>query len=95
MIYKIGSWDKCKKFKLSKPLKWVEETIDLLGICIPLENFDQLEDQNIATVIEKAHKICQLWKTRQMSILGKIEIVNALITSLFIYKLQVLPSLSS
>ena len=93
-MYKIGHPVDKKKYRLSKPLKWAEGQVNVLGIIIPLTCLQEIEDVNMTKTIQNAHKIVQTWKRRQMTLLGKIEIVNSLIGSLFVYKMQNMPNLS-
>ena len=44
--------------------------------------------------MDQVENILKLWRMHDLSLLGKINIINTLVGALFIYKLQVLPSLS-
>ena len=48
---------------------------------------------NYASVLQKAKAITKIWKQRNLSLVGKITVTNALIGSLFTYKMQVLPAI--
>ena len=61
---------------------------------IDVQNLNDLEDVNNEKIIEKAKKNIATWNVRNLTLLGKIEIVNSLIGSLFIYKMQNLPIIS-
>lgn len=39
-------------------------------------------------------RVCDIWKRRGLTLMGKIMIINSLCASLFVYKLQVLPQLT-
>ena len=41
--------------------------------------------------MNKLELICELWMYRSMSLIGKILVVNTLMSSLYVYKFQVLP----
>lgn len=45
-------------------------------------------------LLEKAKRIFDVWLARDLGLIGKILVINALIMSLFVYRLTVLPALS-
>ena len=49
---------------------------------------------NYVSLVDKAKAILTRWKNRNISIIGKVLIVNILIGSLFVYKMSVLPTIS-
>ena len=48
---------------------------------------------NISESIEKARNILITWSNRNLSLVGKIQIVNTLAASLFVYKMSALPNI--
>ena len=69
-------------------LNWTNEPIQVLGIKIGYgENIDM---ENYEAVIPKIKQIFNNWKQRGLSIMGKVQIVNTLVASLFVYKMTVL-----
>ena len=44
-------------------------------------------------IINKAEAILKVWKQRHLTLLGKVTMLNSLVGSLFIYRLQVLPKI--
>ena len=92
-FYRFGLAKKSnsKYFSLNK-LRWTDK-VDILGVIIP-ENLSKLREENITPTIEKANAILNLWKQRNLSLIGKITIVNTLISSLFVYRLTILPILN-
>ena len=95
MIYPVGAARKnAKRLKLTKNFKWADGVIESLGLLIDTNNLEDQVMLNYDSVVNKAKNVMNVWKTRGMSTLGKIEIVNTLVGSLFVYKMQVLPKLS-
>ena len=91
-IYRIGSLKNSDvKLYTNKELLWSDGDIDLLGLKIgngqrTLDPFDE--------AITKMEQVCTTWYSRQFSLIGKILIINTLMSSLFVYKMLVLPSLT-
>ena len=95
VIYRVGSIRGTNiKLKLNRDFKWSNVSIDTLGIIVNMQNFAQLEADNYTMVFEKAASIMNSWATRNATLLGKVTIINSLISSLFVYKMQVLPLMS-
>ena len=67
---------------------WSNEDITVLGVTIAHDN---LVEKNYSTIVEKAKRILGAWTHRGLSLLGKVQVVNTLIASLFVYKMMVLP----
>ena len=76
---------------MKRKVKWSNEYINTLGIDIG--NSDEVLKQNFTKVIAKLRTVSKMWYYRQMSLIGKILIVNTMMASLFVYKMQVLPLL--
>ena len=91
-VYRIGSLkDSEAKFYTQNRLNWSNEPILVLGIHISTDR-KQMLDMNFSPLLQKAQATLQLWKRRGLSLFGKIQIVNSLIASLFVYRLAVLPT---
>ena len=67
---------------------WTDEPVNVLGISVGYGNIADLNYQNL---YEKSSQVLQLWRHRGLSLAGKVLIINVLISSLFIYKMCVLP----
>ena len=93
VVYRIGSlrhtW---AKFYTKSSIQWSNEPMKILGIFIDhsTENIIKL---NIEPIIEKAESILNMWMMQKISLLGKILVINALVASLFVYRLAVIPAL--
>lgn len=87
-VYRIGSLkDSNAKIYTGKALNWTNTAPVILGIPI-----DASYEEIFCKEIEKAKQICRIWSVRSLSLIGKVTIVNTLIGSLFVYKMQVLNS---
>ena len=87
-ILKIGSQTPVSqqtKIQTSKQIK-------VLGIdvCTDQEHTTEI---NFSKVVEKSKSILNKWHHRNLSLLGKINVINTLIASLFVYKMMVLPEI--
>ena len=95
IIYKIGCKTGFKKrLYLDKKVKWGDNVIDALGLLISTDAENDNLDLNYENVLQKASTVLNVWQHRGLSIIGKIEVVNTLINSLFTYKMQLLPIMS-
>ena len=87
MIYRIGSIANTDaKLYTQKKLKWSNEAINTLGVDLHQENLEC----NFEDVLLKMHAVSQLWFHRQLTLIGKILLVNSLFASLYVYKMQVI-----
>ena len=90
-LYRIGSLrhSNAQMYGLSQYV-WSREDITVLGVKIAHE---ELIEKNYQDIIEKVKKQLQAWTNRGLSLIGKIQVVNTLIASLFVYKMMVLPKI--
>ena len=91
-IYWVGAMRKANA-KLYTPSKmnWTDQ-INVLGVDIRTDK-DQLISDNYASLIVKSEEILDSWSHRNVSLLGKVTIINTLVASLFVYKMSVLPKI--
>ena len=68
-------------------LKWAEDKLNVLGVLVALSD---VIVENYQSTLKKAEALMKVWKARRLSLLGKVNVANTLITSLFVYKMQVL-----
>ena len=92
-LYRIGSLrhSNAQLYNLSQ-LAWSNQDITVLGVKITHED---LISKNYCDLIEKARSTLNSWYNRDLSLLGKVQVVNTLVASLFVYKMMVLPSIPS
>ena len=89
-IYRIGSLkDSNAELYTQKPIAWTNEGLKVLGINVVHQN---VIDSNYAPCIQKAVDTMKKWCNRNLSLLGKVKVVNTLIASLFVHKFTTLPS---
>ena len=92
-IYRVGSLqDSNATLYTLKPVAWTNEGINVLGIDIKYEN---IVESNFEAVVNKCQSIINSWKSRRISMLGKVAVLNSLVGSLFVHKMLVLPNLTS
>ena len=92
-IYRMGSIRNTNaKFYANKKLQWTNDPVKVLGVYVT-PNQKRLIDLNIEPIIKRIKSTLSLWKQRNLFLRGKIQIVNALIGSLFVYKMSVLPNI--
>ena len=89
-IYRIGSIAntdaKCYTFR---KVKWTNDPVNTLGLDLYMSEKEML--LNYDKIVEKLLAITEIWQYRSLTIMGKVLVVNTLMASLFVYKLQVLP----
>ena len=94
-MYRIGSLKKSNAKIYTQPdLNWSSETIKVLGINIFHDPELQIS-KNFEPLITKSQGILNQWSNRSLSLIGKINVINVLIGSLFVYKMLVLPNLTN
>ena len=96
-IYRVGkkrfTSPLAKDYSLTK-MNIEKEKINVLGIWVTYDKKDML-DLNYKEIIGKIESILNSWENRNISLIGKVMVVNSLIGSLLVYKMYVLPSLTS
>ena len=90
-IYRIGSLrhTDAQLYSLDQFI-WSNKDINVLGVTIAHED---LVEKNYSKIVGKARNILEAWYNRGLSLIGKVQIVNTLVASLFVYKMMVLPSI--
>ena len=93
-VYRIGSLcNSNAELYVQKKLFWTNDPINVLGVWIT--HGENLLELNYDATIQKAQCILDTWSKHSLSLIGKVLIVNALVASLFVYKMFVLPRMSS
>ena len=86
ILYRIGSLvDSCAKLYTDKQMQWSSKPIDTLGVQISCEGVEC--DENFLKVLQKLKQVCINWYNRNLTISGKILVINTLMSSLFVYKM--------
>ena len=92
-VYRIGSLaNSDAKLYSEKAMNWASGTINVLGIDI-YQTEEELQ-KNYEKVVSKAKQVIDSWENRNISLFGKIQVINSLIASLFVYKMSVLPTMN-
>ena len=88
-LYRIGSLrhSNAQMYNIDQ-YKWSNKDINVLGVHICHEN---IVEKNYEDIVSKVNKVLQAWHNRGLSLIGKVQVVNSLIASLFVYKMMVLP----
>ena len=73
--------------------KWMgkNDNISILGITISTD-LAQLTKINLDPILVKIKNLIKIWSWRQLTLYGKICIINSLLASQLIYRLTVLPT---
>ena len=88
-LYRIGSLKHSDSAMYSiDQVKWSNKDINVLGITIAHDN---IIEKNYANVVQKAKETLNAWYNRGLSLIGRVQVVNTLIASMFVYKMMVLP----
>ena len=90
-LYRIGSLrhSNAQMYDMTEYI-WSNNDITVLGITIAHEN---IVDKNYNSIVKKVENILEAWYNRGLSLYGKIQVVNTLIASQFVYKMMVLPTI--
>ena len=88
-MYRIGSLrhSDAQLYNMSEFI-WSNKDINVLGVTIAHEDLVQ---KNYQEIIEKTSRTLKAWNNRGLSLHGKVQVVNTLVASLFVYKMMVLP----
>ena len=68
----------------------MDRPLNILGIYVTHDQRESLE-LNYQPLIQKAKNLVEVWKMRNLTIMGKIQVLNTLTASLFVYRMMVLP----
>ena len=92
-IYRVGSLKNTNaRLYTQRPIQWTNNPINILGVWIDHDE-DVMTNLNYETLIKKTENILDKWSNRTLSLVGKIQVINSLVASLFVYKMTVIPSL--
>ena len=93
-VYRIGSLKTSKaKLYTAENVKWTSEQINVLGVELNNESEQALLQQNYQPLLQKTKQVLKTWRRRNLSLYGRIQIINTLVASLYVYKMAVLPRL--
>ena len=89
VLYRVGSLHGSDaSLYTARNFQWSNEPVDILGVKLGCD--DTLITSNFTDVLEKLKKVCHAWCNRKLTLLGKILVVNTLMSSLFVFKMLTL-----
>ena len=92
-VYRMGSLKNSKAVLYTgRELTWTNEPVNVLGVMV-CNDQEHMCKINYEQAVVKAENIMQKWEHQNLSLKGKVLIVNTLVASLFTYKMQVLPTI--
>lgn len=77
----------------SQGIPWTNDTVRVLGVDIVQDC--HMEKKNMEPLLSKMKIVCDSWKAHDLSLVGKVLVINSLVMSLLVYRLAVIPSLSA
>ena len=90
-IYRIGSLKNSEaKFTSKRKVQWVNTPLNILGVYVT-HDMEENFKLNYEPLIQKAKNLLAIWRLRDLTLLGKIQVLNSLVGSLFVYRMSVLP----
>ena len=97
MLYRLGSLRKTdarEYVKVSDHSKvWITNaSVNILGVWVDNDP-NKIQELNYEPIFTKVVETLKSWKNRNLSLIGRINIVNTLCGSLFVYKMLVLPNM--
>ena len=81
------------KLVTQSQIAWTEEPLNILGIYVS-DKEDVVMEKNFTPLLEKSKSILKSWENRDLSLFGKILVINTLVACQFVYKMSVLPNMS-
>ena len=88
-VYRMGSIRNSNaKIYSEKKLAWIDTPVNILGVQI-CHDMKQMMKINFEELICKSGTILQNWKRRNPSLIGKVQVINTLVASLFVYRMTV------
>ena len=93
-IFRIGSIRNTNAMLISqRVVSWTNDPLNILGVWIS-NNEDETMDLNYQPLLSKTKSLIHDWTKRSLSLHGKVLIINTLVSSLFVYRMMVLPAMS-
>ena len=90
-VYRLGAARSANaKFFSMRKLHWSDEPLTMLGVVIS-RNRTELIQLNFEPIFKKIESILNMWRQRDLSLFGRVLMINTLAMSLLTYKLAVLP----
>ena len=92
-VYRVGSAKEANaKHYTGKELKWTKESINVLGVDIAQTDEEVLKI-NYEKLLKSSQQTINRWENRNLTLIGKVEVINTLVASLFVYRMTSLPAI--
>ena len=92
-VYRIGNIrNSDAKCYTQKNLHWTNDPVNVLRVIVH-EDEERILELNYNPLLDKAKGIMDAWRKRNVSLIGKVAVVNTLIASLFVYRMTALRTL--
>ena len=92
-IYRLGPLvGSSAELYTASAVAWTDDPINVLGVTVSHQPQDQIRSYD--SVIEKSKSVLSRWQSRNLSLIGKIMVINSLVSSLFVYQMAVLPTMT-
>ena len=92
-IYRVGSVFKTNaKCYTTYQLNWTDEPIEMLGVWLPCDGTEDV--RNFDKILQKTQKTLKMWVNRTLTLIGKVIIINTLVSSLFVYQMSTMVNFS-
>ena len=92
-VYRVGSMRQSNAKMYTGELNCTNEGLNILGVEVT-HDYKRLMETNYQPIIDKTRTILNSWINRRLSIIGKVQVINTLVASLFVYKMTVLPKIN-
>ena len=76
---------------LNTPFRWSNEAIMVLGIQIH-SDLHLMKELNYSPLLQRMRDVITMWKYRKLTPLGRVQIINSLVSTLVMFKFSCLPS---
>ena len=94
-MYRIGYRQENLAHRYSvENVREIKDKVNVLGVNIN-NDLNKLQEENYNELLDKSKGILELWKGRQLSLHGKVLIINSLVASLFVHRMYVMDSIQS
>ena len=89
-VLRIGPWKNSEaRFYTMKKLFWSPKSVTILGFKI-CPNYETMIKENLIDKLDTVEQILNSWKSRGLTLIGKITVINHRVNTLFIHKLVAL-----